>query len=231
MEDEIRQVEILPRGFAVLGANPPGLFVFGEDGRFVRSIGSTGSGPFEFSNPLAIAAEGDLVHVWDASGHKVISYSSGGDDIREVNLRLYRLDLETMAVDSTHIADDAFALQSSEYVDDIQDIVNEFDESIAFISGSSRVVGAHLAGDLVAVEIEHGTVPFDESTPNTRWSRIHLYDSDLTRRATIEVHTEMRTRLGGSIAAADAEHLYFVRAPESDEASWVLTAVRIPNET
>lgn len=298
---QARQIEILPDGLVVLGANPPGLFVFGKDGGYVRSIGATGSGPFEYANPHALSAEDDRIHVWDATGHKVISYGSDGAEVTEVtglpravsdlvvrdgaivfhsgmspsnylsvvdttgqaeldfgnptipdlilamldggsriaatdryaffttagNLRLYRLDLETMAVDSTDINDDAFELQSADYVDDIQDIVNKFSESIAFISGSSRVVGAHLAGDRIAVEVEHGTLPFDESTPGTRWSRIHLFDEALAYRAVLEVSSEMRTRLGGSIVAADAEHLYFARAPASEEESWVLTAVRI----
>lgn len=63
-----------------------GLVRFGRDGRFDRTIGRMGSGPGEFKNPVAIAAQGDTLVVMDVSRRSLVRFSSSLDPIAERRL-------------------------------------------------------------------------------------------------------------------------------------------------
>ena len=55
------------------------IYVYDSNGRQKTTIGSYGTGPLQFNNPLGIAINGDIIYVVEFGGHKIHKLTSGGE--------------------------------------------------------------------------------------------------------------------------------------------------------
>ncbi|MES3628837.1 MAG: hypothetical protein PPP56_01580 [Longimonas sp.] len=80
----IQSATMLPNGQLAVVTEDPGVFLFDADGSFVRQLGKSGQGPFEYGNPSIVRAHGENIAVWDGGrsvqmrGGDVVSGGTGG---------------------------------------------------------------------------------------------------------------------------------------------------------
>ena len=63
----------------VTSASSQCIYVYDSSGRQKTTIGSYGTGPLQFMNPMGIAINGDIMYVVEFGGHKIHKLTSGGE--------------------------------------------------------------------------------------------------------------------------------------------------------
>lgn len=79
----VESATVLSDGSLALATADPGLFIFDADGTFVREIGQSGRGPFEYQGPLTVRPLKDGVAAWDAGNRKLLEFTIEGARARE----------------------------------------------------------------------------------------------------------------------------------------------------
>ena len=54
------------------------IYVYDNSGRYKTTIGSYGTGPLEFNDPMGIAINGDIIYVVEFGGHRIHKLTLGG---------------------------------------------------------------------------------------------------------------------------------------------------------
>lgn len=73
----------LPDGSFAVATADPGVFLFKDDGSFVRQLGRAGRGPFEYLGRLTVRPAGENVAVWDGGNRKLLLFAPNGTHLRE----------------------------------------------------------------------------------------------------------------------------------------------------
>lgn len=73
---------ILDDGVFVIDTRRPVIRQFGRDGRFVRSVGSSGEGPGEFMVPTQIRSANDTIFVTDPLQQRLVAFDREGAPLR-----------------------------------------------------------------------------------------------------------------------------------------------------
>ena len=63
------------------------IYVYDNNGRQKTTIGSKGSGPLQFNNPMGIAISGDIMYVGENGGHTIQKITLGGEFISTFGIR------------------------------------------------------------------------------------------------------------------------------------------------
>lgn len=79
----VESAAVLPEGSVVVATADPGVFLFEPDGSFVRQLGRTGRGPFEYRGSLDVRPTGENVAVWDAGNRTLLTFAPTGTELRE----------------------------------------------------------------------------------------------------------------------------------------------------
>lgn len=75
---EVRRAALLSDGSLVVTTDDPGIFLFEGDGTFIRQIGRSGGGPFEYRQPRTVRVTADGFAVWDRGNSKVMTFAHDG---------------------------------------------------------------------------------------------------------------------------------------------------------
>lgn len=81
--DEIEHATLLADGSWIVTTKDPGVFHFSPEGSFLRQLGREGRGPFEYTQPLQVRADGETIAVWDQGNRKILVFGPDGERIRE----------------------------------------------------------------------------------------------------------------------------------------------------
>lgn len=84
MIGQISSADLLPDGSIVVSTtDPPRVFLFNPSGDRVRTIGRSGSGPFEYGSPSLVRATDDRIAIWDESALKLMLFTHEGTGVDE----------------------------------------------------------------------------------------------------------------------------------------------------